>query len=104
MKTNKNNHFGVIEEDEKVGWYVKLFRYLEPMWTGNDGSMSIRRFLALIFSINLLFNTYHIIHHWEIGKSYSDAALLLGLEAGLIAALLSLTTYTSVHNSKNNTE
>ena len=75
---------------------------MEPMWIGADGKISIRRFLALVFSINLIFNTYHIIHHWEIGKSYSDAALLLGVEAGLIAALLSLTTYSSVHNSKNN--
>ena len=84
----------------------KLFTYLEPMWLGADGKLSIRRFLALIFSVNLIFNTYHIIHHWEIGKSYSDAALLLGVEAGLIAALLSLTTYSSVHNNSktNSTE
>lgn len=82
----------------------KLFTYLEPMWLGADEKVSIRRFLALVFSINLLFNVYHIIHHWEIGKSYSDAAMLLGIEAGLIAALLSLTTYSSSHNSKTNTE
>jgi hypothetical protein len=75
------------------------------MWIGADGKISIRRFLALVFSINLIFNTYHIIHHWEIGKSYSDAAMLLGIEAALIAALLSLTTYSSVHqSSKDNSE
>lgn len=102
MKSNSNNRqsdFGIVQKNNiNVSWYIKLFRYLEPMWTGNDGNMSIRRFLALIFSINLLFNIYHIVHHWEIGKSYSDAAMLLGIEAGLIAALLSLTTYSSAHS------
>jgi hypothetical protein len=82
----------------------KVFKYLEPMWIGNDGKVSIRKFLSLVFSINLIHNTYHIIHYWEIGKSYSDAALILGIEAGLIAALLSLTTYSSVHSKNNLTE
>jgi hypothetical protein len=103
MKSNDNRQsdFGIVQKNNinvNVSWYVKLFRYLEPMWTGNDGTMSIRRFLALIFSMNLLFNVYHIVHHWEMGKSYSDAAMLLGIEAGLIAALLSLTTYSSTHS------
>lgn len=105
---NKQSDFGIVQKNivsTNVSWYVKLFRYLEPMWTGNDGTISIRRFLALVFSLNLIGNTYHVIHYWELGKSYSDAALLLGIEAGLIAALLSLTTYSSVHgNSKTYTE
>jgi len=59
----------------------------------------------LAFSIDLIRNISHTIHKWEIGKSYSDVAMLLGLEAALIAALLSLTTYsTMVANKKSNTE
>lgn len=88
----------------KTGRHIQFFKYIEPMWLGSDGKLSVRRFLALMFSFNLVLNTYHIIHHWEIGKSYSDAALLLGIEAGLIAALLSLTTYSSIHTPKQNQE
>jgi hypothetical protein len=79
----------------------KLFKYIEPMWLGNDNKVSIRRVLALVFSFNLVINVHHIIHNWDFGKSYADAALLLGIEAGLIAALLSLSTYSSAMNHKS---
>ena len=82
---------------------TKFFKYIEPMWLGNDGKFSIRRFLALLFAIDLVKNFHHIVMNWEAGKSYADAALLLGIEAGLIAALLSLTTYSSVVNKPPNT-
>lgn len=82
---------------------TKFFNYIEPMWLGNDGKFSIRRFLALLFAIDLVKNFHHIVINWEAGKSYADAALLLGIEAGLIAALLSLTTYSSVVNKPSNT-
>jgi hypothetical protein len=59
----------------------------------------------LAFSIDLIKNISHTIHNWKTGQSYSDVAMLLGLEAALIAALLSLTTYsTMVANKKSNTE
>ena len=79
----------------------RFFKYVEPMWLGDDGKVSIRRFLALLFSTNLIFNIRHIIISWEADKSYADAALLLGIEAGLIAALLSLTTYSNTMISKS---
>ncbi len=81
---------------------IKVFKYIEPMWLGNDGKLSIRKFLSLMFAIDLVKNFHHIIIDWETGKSYADAALLLGIEAGLIAALLSLTTYSSVVNKQSN--
>lgn len=55
-----------------------------------------------MFAIDLVKNFHHIIIDWEANKSYADAALLLGIEAGLIAALLSLTTYSSVVNKQSN--
>ena len=78
----------------------KLFKYIEPIWLGGNNKLSIRRVLALVFSIDLVRNTSHIIHKWETGKSYADVAMLLGLEAALIAALLSLTTYSGYINKK----
>jgi hypothetical protein len=82
---------------------TKFFKYIEPMWLGNDGKFSIRRFLSLLFAIDLVKNFHHIVMNWEAGKSYADAALLLGIEAGLIAALLSLTTYSSIVSKPSNT-
>jgi len=73
----------------------KFFKYLEPIILGYDGQVSIRRLLALCFSIDFINNMNFIVHEWEIGKSYSDVAMVVGLEAGLIAALLSLTTYST---------
>jgi len=78
----------------------KVFKYVEPLWLGTNDKISIRRVLALVFSTDLVRNTFHAIHKWEIGKSYADVAMLLGIEAALIAALLSLTTYTAMINKK----
>lgn len=72
---------------------LKLFKYIEPLWLGSNGKISIRRILALAFSTDLIRNISHAIYKWEIGKSYAEVAMLLGLEAGLVAALLALTTY-----------
>jgi hypothetical protein len=79
---------------------IKLFKYIEPVWLGTNNKVSIRRVLALVFSIDLVKNTSHIIHRVDAGKSYADVAMLLGLEAALIAALLSLTTYSAMINKK----
>lgn len=65
------------------------------MWVGNDGKPSIRRVFAIALIIDLINNTNYAIHKWEVGKSYADVAMLLGIEAGLIAALLTLTTYST---------
>lgn len=80
----------------------RLFRYIEPIWLGNKGKVSIRRVLALAFTVNFIRNTSHAIHQWDAGKSYAEVAMVLGIEAGLIAALLSLTTYTSIVTDKLN--
>lgn len=77
-----------------------IFKYFEPLWIGTKHKISIRRFLALCFSIDFIINTSHAIHYFEVGKSYADVAMLLGIEAGLVAALLSLTTYSSTIKQK----
>jgi len=82
-----------------VGTFCKYFRSLIE---GGDKKPSIRKILALVFSIDLIRNMSYIVHKWELGKSLAEAAMLLGLEAGLIAALLSLTTYQTIMSAKNN--
>lgn len=79
----------------------RLFKYIEPIWLDDTSNrFSIRRVLALVFSMDFVLNTSYVVHHWELGKSYSDGAMLLGVEAGLIAALLSLTTYSNIIKAK----
>ena len=78
----------------------KVFKYIEPLWLGTNDKISIRKVLALAFSTDFVRNTSHAIYKWEIGKSYADVAMLLGIEAALVAALLSLTTYTAMINKK----
>lgn len=88
-----------------------IFVYIEPMWLGNDKQVSIRRVLACCFSLDFIRNVSYVIHHWEIGKSFADVAMLLGIEAGLITAMMSLTTITAYskqmgqnQNTNSNTE
>lgn len=71
------------------------------MISGQDGHISLRRTLALCFSIDFIYNLHYIFRYWEDGKSYADASMLFGIEAGLIAALLSLTTYNNIAHIKN---
>jgi hypothetical protein len=58
----------------------KLFNYIRPLWEGNDEKISIRRCLAIAFSIDFI----------KLPAASEGFALV---EAGLIAALLALTTY-----------
>lgn len=90
----------------------KLFKYIENVWIGHDGKPSIRRILAIAFSIDLIRNfhqaggaiTKMLNLLWggktldpavvtSISSFLSNEAMIIGVEAGLIAALLSLTTY-----------
>lgn len=65
------------------------------MWVGKDGKPSVRRVFAIYLIIDLRNNISHVIHTFQPGTSFADVAMLLGIEAGLIAALLTLTTYSN---------
>lgn len=73
--------------------FQKVFKYIEPAWTGNDGKFSLRSALAIFFSINLMVNVNHAVWKWDSGRSLEGLALILGIEASLIAGLLVLKTF-----------
>lgn len=79
----------------------KFFLYFKPLLEGTNGKISIRKTLSFMFSIDLIRNISFVIHKWEPGKSLAEATMLLGLEAGLITALLSLTTFQTISANKN---
>jgi len=87
-----------------ITWIIKIFKYVENMWIGKDGKPSIRRVFAIALITDFINNTNYAIHKWEVGKSYADVAMLLGIEAGLIAALLTLTTYSTTLKLPSSTE
>lgn len=97
----------------------KVFKYIENLWIGNDGKPSIRSLLALLFSIDLL-NTFHKLADatyqlmkillsdkqiesqviTSVGSFLAQEAMIVGIEAGLIAGLLALKTYQSSQLNK----
>jgi hypothetical protein len=85
-------------------WCVKFFKYIEPIWLGSNNQLSIRRVLALVFSFNLVCNISASLADPKLSSSHAEVAMLLGIEAGLIAALMSLTTYsTAIEIKKGST-
>jgi len=81
----------------------RFFRYIEPIWLGADDKVSIRRVLALAFSVDFILNESYAIRHWVAGQDLGQLSSVLMIEAGLIAALLTLTTWQTLnYNTKSN--
>lgn len=78
----------------------KLFKYIENLWLGVDGKVSLRASLAIAFSIDFISNLSHSIYKWEAGRSLEGLSLVLGIEAGLIVALLGITAYSNISSQK----
>jgi hypothetical protein len=82
-------------------WLASIFDYVKPAWEGRDGKVSIRSALAIAFSVNFIINITHAVYKWDIGgASFEGLSLVLGIEAGLIAGLLGLTTYQNIMDKK----
>lgn len=77
----------------------KIFKYIENLWIGMDGRPSLKSILAIAFSINFIHSISTAVRRWDAGKSLSDLALVLAVEAGLITALLGLKVYANVQQS-----
>lgn len=100
----------------------RIFKYVEHLWIGDDGHPSIRRVLAIAFSISLIYNVGRSLKSLEIlvaivsktqtlnnadaatisavGTSLANASTILAILAGLIAGLLGLTTLQSMKFGK----
>lgn len=76
----------------------KSFFYIENLWVGRDRKPSLKAVAGIALLINFMINISHAVHRWDSGRSMADLALVLGIEAGLIAALLGLTTYSNIQH------
>lgn len=89
------------------------------MISGKDGKLSINRVLAVFFSISFIVNVNKSVGLAEnivklffnertidaasiaaVLSSLAGISMILGIQAGLIAALLSLTTYSNIQHQK----
>jgi hypothetical protein len=66
------------------------------MWLGNDGKISKRSVLAIILCLDFIRNVSHAVYKWDANKSLEGLALVLAVEASLIAGLLTLKTYQNI--------
>lgn len=90
----------------------RIFKYIEPLWLGNDKRISLRSFGAIVLIIDFVINVHNssnvltkVLNLIKLDKNIdamviaslagylAQMALILGIEAGLIAALLALKTY-----------
>lgn len=76
----------------------RIFKYIENLWIGRDKKPSRKAILAIAFSINFMMNISHAIYKWDSGRSVADLSMVLAIEAGLIAALLGLSTYSNIQH------
>lgn len=94
----------------------KIFFYVEKTWLGDDKEPSIKRLLAISFSIHIMISISCSLRSYvnlvkavyahddhikpemivAAGASLSNLAMVIGIEAGLVAALLGLASYQSV--------
>jgi hypothetical protein len=93
----------------------KVFRYIEPIWLDNKGNMSLRSSAAICLIIDFVINVhtaasmvtkvFSLINRDKtldsnliaaMSGNLAQIAMILGIEAGLIAALLALKTYQPV--------
>jgi hypothetical protein len=90
----------------------KIFRYFEDLWLGNDHKISLRSSGAMALIIDFIINVHNSASivvrvlnlilkdkHLDaalvaaMGTNLAQIAIILGVEAALIAALLGLKTY-----------
>jgi hypothetical protein len=90
----------------------RLFRYLKPLWEGDDNKISLRSVASILLIVHFVrdvdkasYVALKILNIFLQGKqidasvvsaiaaNLSQVAIILGLEAALIAALLGLKTY-----------
>lgn len=83
---------------------TKIFKYLQPLWSGEDGRISLRACLAIFFSWKLVQNLDFAIQKWDEGRSLGDASSIFFTFAGLIATLLGITAWSNMTAKKIDTD
>lgn len=79
---------------------IKIFwNYIKVIWEGKDGKPSFRTIAAAYLLYNFTKNINYGIKYCL--DNIAELAMLLGIEAALIAALLGLKMYENIMNKNN---
>lgn len=84
----------------KTKWYKQVWDYIRPLWEGQDKRISVRSSLAIFFSVVFATTLSHAVWKWEAGRSIEGLTGALTIIAGLIVALLGITTIQNVMDRK----
>ena len=79
---------------------TKIFKYLEPLWTGRDGKISLRAVASIALIVDFISSMSHAVYKWDGSRSLEGLSLILAIEAGLIAGLLGLNAWSNVQHKK----
>ena len=82
----------------------KIFNYIEPMWLGADGKISLRAVLAIFFSWKLIQNLDYGVRKWASDRSLEGLNSSMMILAGLIAALLGIAAWSNMTAKKIDTD
>lgn len=99
----------------------RFFKYIEPLWLGHDRKISLRSVGAMVLLTDLVINIHNasyvvikVLNLIMMDKAVDAAviaslsgylaqiAMILGIEAALIAALLALKAYQPFQGFSNN--
>jgi hypothetical protein len=92
----------------------KIFKYIEPLWLGNDGKISLRSSLAIVFSIDLVINLHTVIALFPktvklntvaevvnaLMAGLAQAGVILSIEAAMIGMLLGIKAWQTLKENK----
>lgn len=76
-----------------------IWNYIKVLWEGKDGKPSIRTILAIWLTYDFIRNCHYGIKNCL--DKIAEVAMLLGIEASLIAALLALKLYENIKTKIN---
>lgn len=79
---------------------VNSFNYISNIWLGQDQKPSVKRVLAIIFAIHMLFMISRIIYKWEGTRAIGDSVGILYVEGTMVLTLLGITSAENVINKK----
>lgn len=90
----------------------KLFNYISPIWSGDDGKPSLRSIASIALIVDFIINVHNsasvllkvlkLLYREKaiepalissMSGNLAQIVMILGIEAGLIAAMLALKTY-----------
>ncbi len=80
--------------------HIRIFKYLEPLWTGRDGKISGRTLCAYFLVWKVVENFDFGVQKWDSQRSIGDLSAGLLALCGLAASLFGITMYQNIQSDR----